>query len=259
MKIVCVIPARYASSRFPGKPLANIKGHPMIEWVYIRARAVTVFDEVLVATDDQRVYDAVEKFGGRVVMTPADLPSGTDRIAFVARSIIDADVFVNLQGDEPLIDPQVLVKLCSAFSDGTVQMATPIKRICHFNDLNDPNNARVVIDNNKNALYFTRAVIPYNRDLHDHAEWLNAGVYYKHIGIYAYRKETLLKLAGLPPSRMEQIEKLEQLRALENGYKIRTIETEYNSLSVDTREELEEVRKYVLEHDIKLDVSYEEM
>jgi 3-deoxy-manno-octulosonate cytidylyltransferase (CMP-KDO synthetase) len=259
MRIICVIPARYASTRFPGKPLADIDGHPMIEWVYKRAMAAPVFEQVLVATDDRRIYNAVENFHGRVVMTPADMASGTDRIAFVARTILDADVFVNLQGDEPLIDPKILVDLCREFSDEMVQMATPIKRINDINELRDPNDARVVIDNKKNALYFTRAMIPYNRNHENYADWLDKGLYYQHIGIYAYRKETLLELAALPPGRLEQIEKLEQLRALENGYKIRTVESDFDSMSVDTREDLEAVRMYVKKNKLNLDISYEEM
>jgi 3-deoxy-manno-octulosonate cytidylyltransferase (CMP-KDO synthetase) len=259
MKIACVIPARYASSRLPGKPLADIEGHPMIEWVYKRALAVPDFEQVLIATDDRRIYDTVSRFDGHAVMTPPDLESGTDRIAYVAGSSVKADVFVNLQGDEPLIDPAVLSNLCRQFSDASVQMATPIKRIRNTNDLKDPNKARVIIDNKSNALYFTRAVIPYNRNLDNYSDWLKAGIYYQHIGIYAYRTEILLELAKLPPGRLEQIEKLEQLRALENGYVIRTVESEYNSMSVDTRQDLEEVCKYVRENDINVDVSYEKV
>ena len=258
MKFICVIPARYASSRFPGKPLALIDGHPMIEWVYRRAMQVKQFDDVLVATDDQRIYDTVLQFDGKVIMTPEELSSGTDRVAWVAKSG-DGNVYVNLQGDEPLINPQVLDHLCQVFSDKLVYMATPVKKINNFKDLTDPNNARVILDNNGDALYFTRAVVPFNRTAPDSRDWLNSGVYYQHIGIYAYRREFLLKLAALPPGKLEQVEKLEQLRVLENGYRIRTVQTEYESISVDTADELNDVNLFVKQHGIKMDISYEKM
>ena len=258
MKFICVIPARYASTRFPGKPLALIDGHPMVEWVYRRATLVTRFDDVLVATDDDRIFDAVQKFGGKVIMTPEDLASGSDRVAWLAGSG-DGDVYVNLQGDEPLINPMVLENLCQAFDDPAVAMATPIKIIKTEKELTDPNNARVVIDNQGDALYFTRAVVPYYRGVKDYAEWLNTGTYYKHIGIYAYRREFLLRLAALPQGNLEQTEKLEQLRVLENGYRIRTVLTEYESISVDTSDELDEVNNYVQKNGIKMDADHEKM
>ena len=258
MKFICVIPARYASSRFPGKPLALIAGHPMIEWVYRRAMQARQFDDVLVATDDQRIYDAVLQFNGKVIMTPEELSSGTDRVAWVAKSG-DGNVYINLQGDEPLINPQVLDQLCQVFSDQSVYMATPVRKINNLKDLTDPNNARVILDKNGDALYFTRAVVPFNRNTPDAGDWLKSGVYYQHLGIYAYRREFLLKLAALPPGNLEQIEKLEQLRVLESGYRIRTVQTEYESISVDTADELNDVNFFVKQHGIKMDISYEKM
>jgi len=258
MKFICVIPARYASTRFPGKPLALIDGHPMVEWVYRRATGVTRFDDVLVATDDQRIFDTVQNFGGKVLMTPEDLASGTDRVAWVAGSG-DGDVYVNLQGDEPLINPMVLEKLCAAFDDPGVTMATPVKIIKTEKELTDPNNARVIIDNQGDALYFTRAVVPYFRGVKDTLDWLKSGTYFKHIGIYAYRRDFLLKLAALPQGKLEQIEKLEQLRVLEYGYRIRTVLTDYESISVDTPDELDEVNNYVQQNGIKMDVDHEKM
>ncbi len=252
MKFICVIPARYGSSRLPGKPLADIQGHPMIEWVYRRAAVVKEFDQVIVATDDQRIYDVVKGFGGQIEMTSADLPSGTDRVAVVAEKS-DADVVVNIQGDEPLIIPQVLQDLCATFISPEVSMATPVRKIRNEIELIDPNNARVVIDNNRDAIYFTRAVIPYDRNQDPLNQSIARGIYFKHVGIYAYRRDFLLKLAKLPPGHLEEIEKLEQLRVLEHGFKIRTIETDYHSMSVDTEEELQHINKYIAENNIKMD------
>ena len=258
MKFVCVIPARYASTRFPGKPLALIDGHPMIEWVYRRATVVKRFDDVLIATDDRRIYDAVGKFGGKVIMTPEDLASGSDRVARVAESV-NGDVYVNLQGDEPLINPRVLENLCLAFDDPSVLIATPVRKIRTEKELTDPNYARVIIDNKGDALYFTRAVVPFFRGVKDPADWLKGGTYFKHIGIYAYRRDFLIQLAAMPQGKLEQIEKLEQLRVLENGYRIRTVVTDYESISVDTPDELNEVNNYVQRNGIKMDVDHEKV
>jgi 3-deoxy-manno-octulosonate cytidylyltransferase (CMP-KDO synthetase) len=252
MKYICVIPARYDSSRFPGKPLAMIHGHAMIEWVYTRANQVREFDEVIVATDDARIYDTVIDFGGKVEMTAIDLVSGTDRVATVAKKR-NADVIINLQGDEPLIIPEVLQQLCVAFESPEVVMATPIRKIKNEQELVDPNNARVVIDHNKDALYFTRAVIPFDRNKISLQDGISKGIYFKHVGIYAYRKDFLLKLADLPVGHLEEIEKLEQLRVIENGYKIRTIETEYVSMSVDTEQDLNLVNNFIEQNKIKMD------
>jgi len=252
MTIVCVIPARFASQRLPGKPMLMIGNAPMIEWVYKRACKSDRFDDVIVATDNQKIFEHIASFDGHAVITPEDLPSGTDRVAYVARNI-NADIFLNLQGDEPLITQEVLEKVCRAFEDPEVEIATPVTRIETVADLKDPNLVRVVLDNQMNALYFTRAIIPYFRDLEKYEEWLDHYQYFKHIGIYAYRKEFLLRLTELQPGKLEQVEKLEQLRVLEHGYKIRAVITDYQSRSVDTEEDLIKMNNYIRNHQITVD------
>jgi 3-deoxy-manno-octulosonate cytidylyltransferase (CMP-KDO synthetase) len=252
MKIVCVIPARFASQRLPGKPMLKIGDAPMIEWVYRQACKVERFDAVIVATDNQTIHDHIMSIGGQVMMTPEDLPSGTDRVAYVARDI-NAEVLLNLQGDEPLIAPDVLENVCNAFSDPEVQMATPVAKIKSVADLTDPNLVRVVLDHQGNALYFTRAIIPFFRDFDKYEEWLDKFQYYKHIGIYAYRKDFLLRLTDLEPGELEKVEKLEQLRVLEHGFKIRAVITDYQSRSVDTNQDLIEMNKYITDHHIKME------
>jgi 3-deoxy-manno-octulosonate cytidylyltransferase (CMP-KDO synthetase) len=252
MTIVCVIPARFASQRLPGKPLLMIGNAPMIEWVYKRACKVSKFDDVIVATDNQKIADHIASIGGQAIMTPEDLASGTDRVAYVAKNI-NAEIFLNLQGDEPLIIPEVLEKVCSVFDDPEVEMATPVTRIKTQADLIDPNLVRVALDHKSNALYFTRSVIPFYRDLKNHDEWLENFEYYKHVGIYAYRREFLLHLTEIEPGKLENVEKLEQLRVLEHGYKIRAVITDYQSRSVDTEEELIEMNKYINNHQITMD------
>jgi 3-deoxy-manno-octulosonate cytidylyltransferase (CMP-KDO synthetase) len=252
MKIICVIPARFASQRLPGKPMKMIGNAPMIEWVYKRACQVKRFNDVIVATDNQQIFNYISSIGGKVIMTPEDLASGTDRVAFVAKDM-GADIFLNLQGDEPLILPEVLDKVCSAFSDPAVQIATPVTKIKTVGDLTDPNLVRVTLDQQLNALYFTRAIIPHYRDLENHEDWLSKFNYYKHIGIYAYRKDFLLHLTQLNPGELEKVEKLEQLRVLENGYKIRVVITKYESRSVDTQEDLIEINKFVKNHQITME------
>ena len=220
MNVVAIIPARWASSRFPGKPLALIAGKPMIQWVYERTRQAETLTDIIVATDDDRIVDAVTAFGGRAVMTPSELPSGTDRAAFVAREL-DVDAVINVQGDEPLIDPHAIDVLTETLlSETTTRMATLVRKITEANEVDNPNIVRVVIDNNNDALYFSRAAVPYARDI-EKESWVDHYTYYDHIGIYAYRKDFLLQLTELPISMLEQAEKLEQLRVLENGYKIK--------------------------------------
>jgi 3-deoxy-manno-octulosonate cytidylyltransferase (CMP-KDO synthetase) len=182
--------------------MLKIGNAPMIEWVYRRACKVDRFETVIVATDSQIIYDHINSINGRVMMTPEDLPSGTDRAAYIAQNI-NADIILNLQGDEPLIMPDVLNKVCEAFHDPDVLIATPISQIKSVEDLTDPNLVRVVLDNKNNALYFTRAVIPYYRDLEKYKNWLDNYPYYKHIGIYAYRREFLLNLTNLEPGKLE--------------------------------------------------------
>ena len=254
MKILCVIPARYASSRFPGKPLADISGSPMISWVYHRAKSVREFEDVIVATDDKKIFDCVKSFGGNVRMTPKDLESGTDRVAFIAKDM-QVDIVVNLQGDEPLISPQILSDVCKPFTDTRVQITTPIKKVTSADDFKNKNAAWVVVDKNMDALYFSRAVIPVVHKVKNKSEWLNYNTYFKHIGIYAYRKEFLLKLTELPREGLEKSEDLEQLRVLENGYKIRCVETSYQAVNIDVPEDIDRVENIIKKNNIKMDPS----
>lgn len=232
MNILCVIPARYASTRLPGKPLALIAGKPMIEHVYKRACQAKLPQKVLVATDDQRVVDAVQKFGGEVMLTSPEHPSGTDRLAEVALSYPDVDVIVNVQGDEPMIPPKVIDDLAKAFvEDPNLKMAT-LKTLMAEEDYTNPNAVKVVTDLNGYALYFSRSLMPYPRKK-------PAGYkVYKHVGIYAYRRDFLLQYAALAPTELEQIESLEQLRALENGFKIKVLTSDFQGIGIDTPEDL---------------------
>jgi len=239
MHILGVIPARYKSARFEGKPLADILGKPMIQHVYERSRRAGCLDDVLVATDDVRIVSAVNRFGGRAVMTSESHPSGTDRIAeAVAHS--DADVVVNIQGDEPMIDPVMIEEVVAPFRSGTdAGLVTIKKRVLHEEDYGDPNVVKVVTDPAGYALYFSRSLIPYPRKRTVHFK------VFEHIGLYAYTRDCLLRLSSLPPSPLEEIESLEQLRALENGIRILVVETrcEAQSVSVDTQADLEKVRR----------------
>ncbi|HOT96980.1 MAG TPA: 3-deoxy-manno-octulosonate cytidylyltransferase [bacterium] len=242
-----IIPARYASSRFPGKPLALIAGKPMIQRVYERAAMAKGFDHLCVATDDARIFDAVAAFGGRVVMTPGDLASGTDRVAWVARDL-DVEVVVNLQGDEPLIDPAALELVAATLlSDDAAVMATLARRVDDGAELLGHDTARVVIDRTQRALYFSRAAIPFVRDVREVREWASLHPFYDQIGIYAYRKPFLLGYASLPASQLEQAEKLEQLRALENGYIIKVGLCDFRPVCVDLPEHITAVERRIKE------------
>jgi 3-deoxy-manno-octulosonate cytidylyltransferase (CMP-KDO synthetase) len=232
-RILGVIPARFASSRFPGKALATITGKSMLQHVYERASQARYLTKLIIATDDQRIYDAARRFGGVVRMTRADHLSGTDRAAEIA-SAESADLIVNIQGDEPLIDPAAIdAAALSLLQDDELSMGTLKKRIEDAQEITNPNVVKVVTNRDGDALYFSRCPIPYVRD--------GSVIHYKHIGLYVYRREFLLKYSGLPVGPLEQVERLEQLRALENGYRIRVVETEYDSLGVDTPEDLERV------------------
>lgn len=232
MKVLCVIPARFGSTRLPGKPLAMLAGKTVIQRVYEQVALTRIPDQVVVATDDQRIADAVEQFGGTAVMTSQDHPSGTDRLAEVALSYEDVDVIVNVQGDEPMIPPQVIDDLAQAFADNDgLEMAT-IKTEMQPEDFQNPNAVKVVTDENGYALYFSRSLIPYPR--HD----LPEVKVYKHVGIYAYRRDFLLKFAALLPTPLERVEGLEQLRALENGVKIKVLTSDFQGVGIDTPEDL---------------------
>ena len=241
MKIIGVVPARYDSKRFPGKVLAEILGKPLIQRVYEQAKKVELLDDVLVATDNEEIFKVVENFEGKAIMTSSNLRSGTDRLAEVARGL-DADIFVNIQGDEPLISPEVISKVAQELiKDKTINIATVARKITAQEGLNNPNIVKVVLDNNGFALYFSRAQIPY---VGHSLELKNLTfVSYKHIGLYAYRREFLLNFVRMEQGPLEKVEDLEQLRALENGYKIKVVITECDSIGVDTREDLEKVRK----------------
>lgn len=230
MKIIAVIPARYQSSRFPGKPLADICGKPMIQYVYETVSNIETISDAYVATDDERIYNAVSNFGGKAVMT-GKCACGSERVA-QACSDIECDVVLNIQGDEPMIRPEMICDLISAFDDSSVNIATLKKRIMSREDIENPNIAKLITDVNNNAIYFSRSTIPYNRDN------LETVKYYKHIGVYGYKKDFLMKFAQLPRSPLECAEELEQLRALENGYSIRVVETEYQSIGVDLPEHI---------------------
>ncbi|MBQ5601040.1 MAG: 3-deoxy-manno-octulosonate cytidylyltransferase [Phascolarctobacterium sp.] len=232
MKVLCVIPARYASTRLPGKPLSMIAGKPMIQHVYERACQAQLPDEVVVATDNELVEKAVLDFGGKAVMTSPDHPSGTDRLAEVALMYPDVDVIVNVQGDEPMIPPEVIDRLAEAFNgDVDLNMAT-MKVVMDEEDYENPAAVKVVTDQQGYALYFSRSLMPYPRNKPEGFK------VFKHVGIYAYRRNFLLKYAALAPTPLEKAESLEQLRALENGYKIKVLESDFQGIGVDTPEDL---------------------
>lgn len=258
LKIIAIIPARYASTRFPGKPLAIINGKSIIQYVFEAASKASLINRVIVATDDERIFRKVEEFGGEAWMTSSNHISGTDRISEVAKKI-DADIIVNVQGDEPLIEPEVIDMAVEPFlqsplppftkggEGGFFQMGTICTEIKSEDELKDPNVVKVVSDRNGYALYFSRSPIPYNRDTQGNPPsppFLKGGQGgFKHIGIYVYRKDFLIKFSELSPTPLEETEKLEQLRALEHGYKIKVIKTDYDSIGVDTPEDLEKVKE----------------
>jgi 3-deoxy-manno-octulosonate cytidylyltransferase (CMP-KDO synthetase) len=231
-----VIPARYGAQRFPGKPLALIAGQPLVQRVYERARQARRLDEVVVATDDTRILEAVEKFGGNAMLTSSDCPSGTDRAAEVARQHA-CDLIVNIQGDEPLMKPEMIDQLVAGMeSDRAFPMGTLARPVESAEVWANPNVVKVVFGAAGNALYFSRCPVPFVRDA---AGEFVPGKAHKHIGIYAYRREFLLKFVTLPQSELEKTEKLEQLRALENGFTIRVWVTPYDSIGVDRPEDVE--------------------
>lgn len=241
MNFIGIIPARYASSRFPGKPLADIGGMTMIERVY--RQASKALDSVIVATDDSRIYDEVKRFGGEVVMTSEAHRSGTDRCyeAYV-KSGSDADVVINIQGDEPFIDPTQIEAVMQCFVDEpTTPIATLVRRFdpaLGWDALFNPNTPKVVLDNDGNALYFSRSIIPYVRG-HEWTEWIDSAVFHTHVGLYAYRADVLGEITSLPQSPLELAESLEQLRWLQNGYRIATALTTSPTIGIDTPADLE--------------------
>ncbi len=245
MKVIGIIPSRYNSSRFKGKALSDICGKPMIQHVYERAKKARLLDELIVATDDKRIYNAVMKFGGKVVLTKKH-NSGTDRIAEAAEKI-KADIIVNIQGDEPLISSRMIDSAIGFFKmDKPAVMGTIKKEITSPDELYNPNIVKVVTDNNNSALYFSRRPIPFLRDSNEKKmAVLPQKTYYKHIGLYLYKRPFLLKFAKMKQTSLEKKERLEQLRALENGYKVKVYETKYDTIGVDTSEDLEMVKKMI--------------
>jgi 3-deoxy-manno-octulosonate cytidylyltransferase (CMP-KDO synthetase) len=243
MKFIGIIPARYASTRFPGKPLAILGGKTVIQRVY--EQASSVLEETYVATDDERILQAVEQFGGRVVMTRADHKSGTDRIEEAAEKIgTDADVIINIQGDEPFIQPSQIETLMRLFDNPTTQIGTLGKRFDSIEATLNPNSPKIVTDLQGFALYFSRSIIPFVRGK-EQAEWLKSYPFVKHLGLYAYRREVLREVTLLPQSPLELAESLEQLRWLENGYRIRVGLTEVETVGIDTPEDLARAEEFL--------------
>ena len=243
MKFTAIIPARYASTRFPGKPLAMLGGKPVIQRVY--EQAVAVLGEAYVATDDERIRQAVEAFGGQAVMTRADHKSGTDRIEEAAEKIgTTADVIINVQGDEPFIQRSQIETLCQQFDDPQTQIATLGKRFESMEATENPNSPKIVCDTKGFALYFSRSVIPFVRGT-ERSEWFGKFPFLKHLGIYAYRREVLHEITQLPQSPLEIAESLEQLRWLQNGYRIRVGETNVETVGIDTPEDLQRAEEFL--------------
>jgi len=238
MNILGIIPARYASTRFPGKPLVDIAGKSMIQRVYEQAKKCTLLNEVVVATDDERILEHVTMFGGKAIMTSSDHQSGTDRCAEVALKHPGYDVIINIQGDEPYIDPEQISKVISCFNDTNTQIATLVKKVLTNEELHNVNSPKVIINKNSEAIYFSRSPLPHIRGQEPNT-WLQHFTYYKHIGIYGYRTDILQQITKLPVSPLEKAESLEQLRWVENGYKIKVAETELETFAIDTPEDLD--------------------
>lgn len=249
MKFIGIIPARYASTRFPGKPLALLGGRPVIQHVY--EKAVAAIGEAYVATDDQRIFEVVKAFGGQAVMTRSDHQSGTDRIEEACEKIgTDADVIINIQGDEPFVAVSQIETLKGLFNHPQTQIGTLGKRFESMETVMNPNSPKIVTDKTGFALYFSRSVIPYIRGKEQDC-WINHFPYLKHLGIYAYRRETLYEITHLPSSSLELAESLEQLRWLENGYRIRVGITEVETVGIDTPEDLQRAEAFLLKQKSK--------
>lgn len=245
-KYIGIIPARYASTRFPGKPLAILAGKSVVERVYAQVSAV--LDDVWVATDDERIATAVRQFGGRVMMTRPDHKSGTDRIEEAIEKIGgDFDVVVNIQGDEPFIQQSQIETVCQSFDDPDTQIATLGKPFESMEAVMNPNSPKIVIDNRGFALYFSRSVIPFVRNVDQH-EWFGHYPYLKHLGLYAYRREVLREITRLPQSSLEKAESLEQLRWLQNGYRIKVGLTQVETVGIDTPDDLKRAEEFLKNH-----------
>lgn len=245
MKFLGIIPARYSSTRLEAKPLKKIHGHTMIEWVYKRAKKSELHD-LVVATDDKRIYDEVISFGGKAIMTSETHPNGTSRIAEVCEKMNDYDVIINIQGDEPLIEADMINSLINTFKENKdLVMATLKHKLNSKEEIENPNSVKVICDKNNYAIYFSRSVIPYPRK--------NENIsYYKHIGIYAYKRDFVIEYSKMLSSPLEEAESLEQLRVLENGYKIKVLETSHSLIGVDTEQNLQDVIAYIEKNKITL-------
>lgn len=243
LKVIGIIPARYASSRFPGKPLVDLKGKTMIQRVYEGAKRSKQLSEIIVATDDQRIYDEVVRFGGKVMITLENHPSGTDRCGEVAEAIEGVDVVINIQGDEPLVDYRQLDTLIEAFKDKSTQIATLGNKEVTLEDIHNPNRIKIVVDDKEEALYFSRSAIPNFANFKE--DPLVNYPFYRHIGLYAYRAEVLQELVKLKPTSLEKIESLEQLRWLYYGYKIKIVETTIETPNIDVPEDVEKVLPFL--------------
>lgn len=243
--IIGVIPARFASTRLMGKPLANIGDKPMIQHTYENASKSKLIEKLILAVDDTKVASVARGFGADVIETPKDIASGSDRIAFVAKIYKEADIIVNIQGDEPFIQPEMIDQAIEPLLfDKTIEVATLIKQINSLKELRSPDIVKVVFDYNNYALYFSRATIPFARNAISDSAALDITDYYKHLGLYVFRRKALLKFTSLKQTDLETTEMLEQLRMLENGMRIKVVETEYDSISVDTQEDLKRARTY---------------
>ncbi|MDN5554584.1 3-deoxy-manno-octulosonate cytidylyltransferase [Prevotella sp.] len=243
MKFIGLIPARYASTRFPGKPLALLAGKPVIQHVY--EQASKVLDAVYVATDDKRIYNKVKEFGGKAVMTSTEHHSGTDRIEEALQKVGgDFDVVVNIQGDEPFIQKSQIETLCKCFDDKNTQIATLGKPFESIEAVENPNSPKIVLDNNGYAMYFSRSIIPFIRGVEKN-EWLNKHAFLKHLGVYAYRSNVLNEITKLPQSELELAESLEQLRWLQNGYKIKVGLTNAETVGIDTPDDLKRAEDFI--------------
>jgi 3-deoxy-manno-octulosonate cytidylyltransferase (CMP-KDO synthetase) len=245
MKILGIIPARFASSRFPGKPLIDLAGKTMIQRVYEQAKKASSLTEVVVATDDQRIYDTVASFGGKAIFTSDLHQSGTDRCAEVADKMLGFDAVINIQGDEPLINPAQIDLLASCFHDNETQLATLVKVINTEDELFNFNTPKVILNKNLEAIYFSRQNIPFLKNI-EPKDFLQNHTFYKHIGIYGYKSDALHQIAQLPLGNLEKAEMLEQLRWIENGYKIKVAVTEHETLAIDSPEDVEKVLTAIL-------------
>ncbi len=242
--IIGVIPARYASQRLPAKLTLEIDGKPIIQHTYENALQSKLTQEIIIAVDDDRLAQLCESFGAKYFMTPSNLNSGSDRVAYIVKNFINADIVINIQGDEPFISGKVIDKSIEPLLfDSSVEVSTLITQISDYKDLENPSVVKVVFDYENYALYFSRSKIPFIRDAKTQKQFINSGLYFKHIGLYTYRKNALLRFTSFEQTDLEKAEKLEQLRMLEMGMKIKVVPTDYSSISIDTLEDLKQARK----------------